>query len=34
MQDADVAERAMWLKVPVPDLFADWTVFDLKQLWS
>lgn len=30
----DVGRRAMWLKVPVPDHFADWTAFDLKQLWD
>jgi hypothetical protein len=30
----DVAQRAMWLKVPVPDYFADWTAFDLKELWG
>lgn len=30
----DVKARKMWLKVPVPDFFADWTEVDLKELWS
>lgn len=30
----DVGQRVMWLKVPVPDYFADWTIFDLKELWD
>ena len=30
----DVAQRAMWLKVPAPEYFADWTAFDLKELWA
>ena len=30
----DVKRRKMWIKVPVPDHFADWTEFDLNELWS
>ena len=30
----DVKRRKMWMKVPVPDYFADWTEFDLNALWS
>ncbi|MBY6210353.1 hypothetical protein KUV95_02210 [Microbulbifer agarilyticus] len=30
----DVAQRTLWLKVPVPDYFSDWTAIDLKQLWN
>lgn len=30
----DVQRRQMWLKVPAPDHFADWTHFDLPALWS
>ena len=30
----DVKRRQMWLKVPAPDYFADWTQFDLNALWS
>ena len=30
----DVKGRRMWLKVPVPDYFVDWTEFDLNQLWG
>jgi hypothetical protein len=30
----DVQRRQMWLKVPAPDHFADWTHFDLGSLWS
>ena len=31
---ADVKNRVVWLKVPVPDYFADWTEVDLKDLWE
>ena len=43
MQDADltnyqtvtdVSRRQFWLKTPGPDYFADWTHFDLKELWG
>ncbi len=30
----DVERRQMWLKVPAPTAFADWTHFDLPTLWS
>lgn len=30
----DVKNRKVWLKVPVPDYFADWTEVDLKELWA
>lgn len=30
----DVSRRQVWLKVPAPDYFADWTHFDLNELWS
>ena len=30
----DVVNRKVWLKVPVPDYFQDWTEVDLKQLWN
>lgn len=30
----DVKGRKVWLKVPVPDYFADWTEVDLNALWS
>jgi len=30
----DVKARKVWLKVPVPDYFADWTEVDLNALWS
>ena len=26
--------RTIWMKVPVPDYFADWTEVDLKALWG
>lgn len=29
----DVKRRQLWLKVPAPDYFADWTQFDLNALW-
>ncbi len=29
----DVSKRKIWLKVPNPDYFVDWTPFDLKTLW-
>ena len=30
----DVHRRQMWLKVPAPEHFADWTHFDLPALWA
>ena len=30
----DVKRRKMWMKVPVPAYFADWTEIDLNALWS
>jgi len=30
----DLSRRQIWLKIPVPDYFADWTHFDLKELWA
>ena len=30
----DVQRRQMWLKVPAPTAFADWTHFDLPALWG
>lgn len=30
----DVKRRQLWMKVPAPDTFADWTHFDLEELWS
>jgi hypothetical protein len=30
----DVKRREMWLKRPAPSVFADWTHFDLKELWQ
>lgn len=30
----DVKQRKVWLKIPVPDYFADWTPIDLKELWD
>jgi hypothetical protein len=30
----DVKRREMWMKVPSPTAFADWTHFDLKELWG
>lgn len=30
----DVKGRKVWLKVPVPDYFADWTEVDLNALWG
>ena len=30
----DVKRRTIWMKVPVPDYFADWTEVDLKALWG
>jgi hypothetical protein len=30
----DVKRRQMWLKVPVPSVYADWTHVDLKVLWG
>ena len=29
----DVKRRLLWMKVPAPDYFADWTHFDLNELW-
>jgi hypothetical protein len=30
----DVASRRVWLKVPVPEYFQDWTEINLGELWS
>ena len=30
----DIKSRKVWLKVPVPDYFADWTEVDLKDIWG
>ncbi|MDX8339040.1 C45 family peptidase [Draconibacterium sp. IB214405] len=30
----DVKNRQVWLKIPVPDYFADWTKIDLNKLWG
>lgn len=30
----DIANRKVWLKIPVPDYFADWTEVDLNELWK
>lgn len=30
----DVKRRQVWLKIPGPDYFADWTHFDLNELWG
>lgn len=30
----DIQRRQLWMKVPAPDYFADWTHFDLNALWS
>lgn len=30
----DVANRKIWMKIPVPDYYADWTEVDLKALWA
>ena len=30
----DVQRRQLWMKVPAPDHFADWTHFDLSALWA
>lgn len=30
----DVQRRQVWLKVPAPTAFADWTQFDLNELWG
>lgn len=30
----DVARRRLWVKVPHPDHFADWTLVDLAELWE
>ena len=29
----DIQRRRLWMKVPAPDHFADWTEFDLDELW-
>ena len=31
---SDVKRRQIWLKVPAPSAFADWTRFDLTELWG
>ena len=30
----DVKQRQVWLKIPGPDYFVDWTHVDLKELWG
>jgi hypothetical protein len=30
----DVSQRQFWMKIPVPDYYADWTHLDLKALWA
>ncbi|MEM9497269.1 MAG: C45 family peptidase [Pseudomonadota bacterium] len=30
----DIANQTVWLKVPVPEYFADWTEVDLRELWA
>ena len=30
----DVKRRQLWMKVPAPDYFADWTHFDLNELFG
>ena len=30
----DVSARKIWIKIPVPNYFADWTEVDLKELWG
>ncbi len=30
----DTRRRQLWIKIPSPDHFADWTHFDLPELWS
>ena len=30
----DVKRRQIWLKVPAPSAFTDWTHFDLTELWK
>ena len=30
----DVKRRQIWLKVPAPSAFADWTHVDLTELWG
>jgi hypothetical protein len=31
---SDLSRRQIWLKIPVPDYYADWTHFDLEELWA
>jgi hypothetical protein len=30
----NLKQRKMWLKVPVPSAFADWTEIDLNEIWN
>lgn len=30
----DVKRRAIWMKIPVPEYFADWTAVELTELWN
>ncbi|NLR91454.1 C45 family autoproteolytic acyltransferase/hydolase [Flammeovirga agarivorans] len=30
----DINEQKVWIKIPVPEYFADWTEIDLKKLWN
>ncbi len=30
----DVKQRQVWLKIPVPEYYVDWTPFDLNELWG
>ena len=30
----DTRRRQLWIKIPSPDHFADWTHFDLPEFWS
>ncbi len=30
----DVKRREMWIKIPAPSTFADWTHFNLNELWD
>ena len=31
---SDINRRKMWIKIPVPEYFTDWTEFDLNELWQ
>ncbi|ANQ52587.1 hypothetical protein MY04_5255 [Flammeovirga sp. MY04] len=30
----DINDQKVWIKIPVPEYFADWTEIDLKKLWN